>query len=313
MRDLPAFTDFHAAASAVLEELHRRIGFDLWMVTRVAGEEWIILQVEDHGYGVKPGSVFRWADSFCHEMVQGHGPCVAPRVIDVPAYAGAALGKTVTIGSYVGVPLRRSDGSLFGTICAIHPAAQPDQIAQEQSLVELMGRLLATVLNAELKTVDGTRREERLKAQAHRDPVTELYDLGAWKQLLMAEDDRCGRYGNPACVASIELTDVAPRYEAGDAAGAETLLRRSAGALGGVVRGIDVLARVDENRFAVLGVECDWIGAKALVRRLTEALAHERVNASIGVAHRAPPLTLEHAWRASEQQVARPESSDDAR
>ena len=59
-----AFHDFRAASAAVMQYLHhRRIGFDLWMVTRIAG-------VEDHGFGIAPGSVFRWADTFCIEMVR---------------------------------------------------------------------------------------------------------------------------------------------------------------------------------------------------------------------------------------------------
>src|SRR5215217_9591614 len=147
---LSAYPDFRSAASAVMEYLHRRIGFDLWMVTRVEGEEWIILQVEDHGYGVRPGSVFRWADTFCSEMVKGNGPHISPRSESCSAYAGAAIGKDVKIGAYIGFPLRREDGTLFGTLCAVHPASQPDHIAAEQPLVELCTRLLATVLNAEL-------------------------------------------------------------------------------------------------------------------------------------------------------------------
>jgi len=34
----------------VLAFLHRRLGFDLWMVTRTEGDNWIVLQTEDHGY-----------------------------------------------------------------------------------------------------------------------------------------------------------------------------------------------------------------------------------------------------------------------
>src|SRR5215212_2837610 len=109
--DHGAFHDFPAACAAVLQYLHRKIGFDLWMVTRVAGEEWIILQVEDHGFGIAPGSVFRWADTFCVEMVKGSGPNIAPRADCVKVYADAALGRNVRIGAYVGFPLMREDGS----------------------------------------------------------------------------------------------------------------------------------------------------------------------------------------------------------
>ena len=54
--------DFESAGRSILEFLHKRFGFDLWMVTRTDGDNWIVLQTEDHGYGVKPGTVFRWAD-----------------------------------------------------------------------------------------------------------------------------------------------------------------------------------------------------------------------------------------------------------
>ena len=70
--------DFERASQAVLEFLHRRLGFSLWMVTRVQGDDFIILQAKDEGYGVSPGTVIRWADSFCSQMVKGNAPRVAP-------------------------------------------------------------------------------------------------------------------------------------------------------------------------------------------------------------------------------------------
>ena len=74
---LGPYTDFESASRAVLAFLHDRLGFDLWMVTRTEGDDWIVLQSEDHGYGVKDGTVFRWADSFFSQMVLGRGPCIA--------------------------------------------------------------------------------------------------------------------------------------------------------------------------------------------------------------------------------------------
>lgn len=140
--------DFEGAAHAVLSFLHLRMGFGLWMVTRTEGEDWIVLQAEDHGYGVTEGTVFRWADSFCSRMVEGDGPRVAPDSDSVPAYATAAIGRHVKIGAYVGVPLRRGDGSLFGTLCAIDPQIQAESIVEEQQLIELLAGLLSTLLAA---------------------------------------------------------------------------------------------------------------------------------------------------------------------
>jgi diguanylate cyclase (GGDEF)-like protein len=294
-----AFHDFPSACSAVLEYLHRKIGFDLWMVTRVEGEEWIILQVEDHGYGVAPGSVFRWADTFCYEMVKGAGPNIAPRVDCVKVYADAALGRNVRIGAYVGFPLTREDGSLFGTLCAVHPAPQPPAITAEQPLIALLTRMLSTVLAADLRTADGARREERIAAQKFLDPVTDLYDARGWAMLLSAEEARCRAYGSAACVIAVDIAaqlERATQQQRGARAGDE-MLRIAARCITAVTREHDVVARVAPGSFAVLAVECDRAGAKALVARLNDSLAGERVDAVIATAHRAPPmLTLDHAW-----------------
>lgn len=102
----------------MLRLLHNRLGFDLWMVTRTEGDDWIVLHAEDHGYGIQDGTVFRWADSFCARMVEGEGPRIAPRSDAVPAYAAAPIGSQVRIGAYVGVPFasRHPTASLSETL-----------------------------------------------------------------------------------------------------------------------------------------------------------------------------------------------------
>ncbi len=151
MKALVPYADFSEASKAVLSFLHQRLGFNLWMVTRTEGEDWIVLDVEDHGYGVKKGNVFRWADSFCSRMVLGQGPCIAPNSQSIPAYANAPIGQQVPIAAYVGVPIHDADGGLFGTLCAIDPAPQKESLVDELPLIELLSRLLSSYLVAELK------------------------------------------------------------------------------------------------------------------------------------------------------------------
>jgi diguanylate cyclase len=303
MEPLGAFHDFRSAAAAVLQYLHRKIGFDLWLVTRVSGEEWIILQAEDHGYGVNAGSVFRWADTFCIEMVAGNGPHIAPRVDCVKVYADAALGRgNVKIGAYVGFPLVREDGTVFGTLCGIHPAPQPAAIVQESPLIELLTKMLSTILGAELRTVGGARREERIAAQRFLDPITDLYDRRAWTELLAAEEERCKLYGNAACVVVVDLGAQYARAQRQGVQAVDDLMRIAGGCVTAVTREHDVVARVGDATIAVLAAECDRAGGKALIARLNNSLAGEHVEAAIAIAHRSPPLlTLEHAWSDAER------------
>lgn len=285
----------------MLAALHRRLGFDLWMLTRTEGDDWIVLQSEDHGYGVEPGTVFRWADSFCSEMVKGNGPRIAPRSEAVPAYAAAPIGRQVKIRAYVGLPLVRADGGLFGTLCAIHPSSQPESIVEEQELVELLGALLSTILQNELKTVEETRRCEKLQAEALTDGLTGLYNRRGWDRLLAAEEQRCRRYGHPAAVLMVDLDDLKLVNDAQGHAAGDALIRRVGTALHRAARSLDVVARLGGDEFGILSAECDRAGGQALLKRVRETLAHAEVKASIGLAMRDPSAGLQDAWACADK------------
>lgn len=85
------FPDFGSAAGGVLDFLHERLGFALWLVTRVEDGRWVIEHARDEGYGVEVGDAFPFADTHCAQMVEGLGPHFAPETNTVPCYAAAGL------------------------------------------------------------------------------------------------------------------------------------------------------------------------------------------------------------------------------
>ena len=293
--DTPVLSNFDAAARAALSFLHQRLGFDLWMVTRTLGDDWIVLQAEDHGYDVKDGTVFRWADSFCSRMVQGLGPRIAPRSAEVPAYAAAPIGRQVEIAAYVGVPLMGGDG-LFGTLCAIDPRIQPEAIVQELDLVEMIAGLLSSLLRAEMQHANESRRADRAQAEALNDALTGLFNRRGWTRLLAGEEERCRRYGHPAAVLAIDLDDLKTVNDSRGHFAGDQLLAGAGAVLSGVARSADVAARVGGDEFALLAVECDAPSSAILTERLRVALVQAGVRASIGAAMRDPSRGLLHAW-----------------
>lgn len=301
MLDSQVFSDFDSAAHEVLTFLHQRIGFDLWMVTRLEGEDWIILQAEDQGYGVREGSVLRWADSFCSQMVIGNGPCVAPQSCIIPAYATAPIGKEMAIGAYVGVPIFYSNGALFGTLCAIHPTAQPEAVTAELPLIKLLAKLLSSLLNAELKSSEQARCAEQARAEASSDALSKLYNRRGWDQLLAHEEKRCHQYGHPACIISIDLDGLKQINDTQGHAKGDELIYKAGQAIRQAVRKQDVAARVGGDEFAVLCVECNFVNGKALMERIKAALALYPVNASLGIAPRQPNTGLLQAWEEADQ------------
>ncbi len=276
--------DFAGASREVLSFLHQRIGMDLWMVSRTDNEEWVVLAAEDHGYGVQQGDVFRWADTFCSRMVRGDGPRMAPRAVDVPAYAALPITARLPIGAYVGVPLIDAKGELFGTLCGLNPQPMPASIVAEQPMVEVLAGMLSGLLSAELNTSALTREAEAARSEALTDALTGLANRRGWEVALAAEEERCRRYGATACVVAIELDAVKSPAVSPEAH--DSLLVRAAQALRQTVRKPDTLARLDDDRFVVLGVECTTAEAMALLRRLEHGVQGAELSAALGMAMR---------------------------
>lgn len=294
---------FAEASRRVLKFLHERLGFGLWMVTRTEGNNWIVLHSEDHGYGVTPGSVFRWADSFCSEMVRGNGPRIAPDSARVPIYAAAPIGRQVPIRAYVGVPITFADGSLFGTLCAIDPSPAQESLLEEQALLDLQGELLSTILQLELRSVNEARRAERLEIESLTDAMTGLHNRRGWDVLMAGEEERCQRYGHPAAVFVIDLNHLKQVNDTYGHDAGDKLIIKAAEAMRSVARTNDVVARLGGDELALLAVECDLDGARKLAARLALAFEGQDISASIGMAMRDPVHDLGRAWKEADQRM----------
>lgn len=282
------FKNFEEAGQAVLKFLYQKFGFNLWMITRTEGDDWIVLQSEDNGYNVQPGQVFRWADSFCSHMVQGKAPRIAPRSEDIPLYVNAPIAKQVEIKAYIGQPLTKEDGSLFGTLCAIDPKPQSEAIIKEAGLIDLLGQMLSYILQGELREVEQIRQRERFKEEALNDSLTGLFNRRAWDKLVNLEEERCKRYGHPTAILMIDLNNLKTINDSlGHTAGDE-LIQKAATALKGCVRSNDIVARLGGDEFAILSIENNQVNAENLVNRVLQVFAEANISAAIGLAMRNP-------------------------
>lgn len=240
--------------------------------------------------------VFRWSESFCVHMVAGEGPRVAPRSNEIPSYASAPIASQLQISAYIGFPLQRADGTLFGTLCAIDPNPQPDSLLAEEQQLSLIAGLLGLILRLEISAADRMRTIEKHQLGGFTDNVTQAYNQRSWEIFLASEESRCSRFGHPAFVALFRLdTLAATRRNIGDAAG-DALLWRAAHILRTTSGHSDFVARLDDDTLCVLGVEYGSERASAQMSKLRQALSSSRVTTSDGFATRAPRETLFMAY-----------------
>jgi len=289
---LTPFKDFESASRAVLSYLHEQLGFGLWMMTRTEGSDWIVLQVEDHYYNVKEGTFFSWTDSFCSQMVQGFGPRVAPCSREIPVYEAAPIGQEVPIEAYIGVPVSHSDGTLFGTLCAIDPNPQNPNIAKQLPVIELLARFLATVLESDLKALEQERLLERIKQEALTDELTGVFNRRGWDKAAELEEERARRYGNPVCVMIIDLDDLKSINDNQGHAKGDERIQAAAKCIAETIRGNDIVARIGGDEFAVLAIECDKKCAEVIYKKISKVLCSNKIGASIGKAMRGSEMSI---------------------
>lgn len=290
--DMTSFPRFDSSCQAVLSYLHQRLGFSLWMMTRVTENDWVILHVKDHAYSLKAGMVLRWTDSFCSRMVEGYGPRVAPSSALVPAYVEAPIGQQLPIGSYIGVPVSNVDGSLFGTLCAIDPDSQDDSVCDQLPLVELYAELLGSVLNSEQTANEQTSYIDGLKLEASTDALTGLLSRNGWESALSHEEARTHRYGYSVSVFIIDIDGLKMVNDDRGHAEGDELIRKMAECLRSTLRDSDIVSRIGGDEFAVLALECGDSSVEKLRSKIKNSFLLYQLNASIGCAAHDPENDL---------------------
>lgn len=136
----------------------------------------------------------------------------------------------------------------------------------------LIRRVRASAAHSALVAKERADLLVKLEEVARTDDLTGLPNRRAWDEELPREVERARRDGTPLCVAFLDL-DRFKRYndEHGHQAG-DRLLKTVAAAWRERLRATDVLARYGGEEFALALPGCDIGDARALIKRMREAV-----------------------------------------
>lgn len=143
------------AISTILQVICRTTGLRYAAVARVTEGRWVCLASQDDlSFGLGPGFELKIETTICNE-IRGHGREIAiDHVALEDAWKNHHTPALYGFQSYISVPILRSDGGFFGTLCAIDP--NPNTLNNESVLG--MFRLFAQLITHELE------QHEHLKA-----------------------------------------------------------------------------------------------------------------------------------------------------
>lgn len=122
-----------------------------------------------------------------------------------------------------------------------------------------------------LQSLDAMRVE--LARLAQIDMTTHAYNRRFFLQMAQREFDRARRYHHPVSIIQIEIEDFAAIVAQHGSEGSDAVLRRMAGIALGGTRALDVVARFEGARFALLLPETDAACATRVAERLVQELA----------------------------------------
>ena len=295
--------DFRAEIRRILAFLQARFGFDLWMFTRVVGEEWIVVSSEDTGYGISDGDTFHWADSFCSQMVIGNGPQIAPDSDQVPSFKSAKIGEKIQIRAYIGVPVNQPNGELFGTLCAIDPNPKSTSLVDELPLINMFGSLIGRLIATEiqLQTLEQKALEARLASEY--DALTGIKNRLAWKQYIELEEARAITLATPVAVIILDLDDLKEINDSLGHQAGDKLLSNFSQILVGTVKSRGNVFRIGGDEFAILISNAHQSMVRQLFLEIRMMLDRARIQASAGIGFRSSTQNIEEAWEQADREM----------
>ncbi|MGE6319414.1 sensor domain-containing phosphodiesterase [Pseudomonas oryzihabitans] len=178
----------------VLHALRTHLDMDVAFLAEFRQQDRVFRNVDaEPDAPIKAGDALPLSQGYCQQVVTGHLPELIP---DTRAVGPARLipeTRSVPIGAHVSVPVRLSDGELYGTFCCFKYQPDPTLSPRDLELVRTFAELVADRLSLDVSSRRGqVEMRERIQGAvaAHQpsivyQPIYHLADLriAGWESL----------------------------------------------------------------------------------------------------------------------------------
>ncbi|HEY4192317.1 MAG TPA: GAF domain-containing protein, partial [Mesorhizobium sp.] len=137
------------AVPTILDVVCRTTGMGFAAVARVTESRWITCKVLDTiNFGLVAGDELKVRSTICNEIRQSREAVVIDHVAEDEAYHDHPTPAMYGFQSYISMPIIRSDGIFFGTLCAIDPRPARLKNPGTIGMFKLFAELIAAHLQA---------------------------------------------------------------------------------------------------------------------------------------------------------------------
>jgi signal transduction histidine kinase len=161
------------AVPTILSVVRDVTGMGFTAVARVTDIQWVACAVSDGiGFGLGAGEELPLHSTLCYEVRCSSTPIVICDAAIDPVYKDHHTPRIYSIRSYVSVPIIRSDGRYFGTLCAIDP--NPANVGSPRILAIFtkFARLIGESLDFDQSLVEA---QDELRSERERSALCEEF------------------------------------------------------------------------------------------------------------------------------------------
>lgn len=173
----PQTQDIHGATSTsddlidhLLSVARARLGMELSWLSTFVGDDQVFDQLSGSAaeFGLRAGAATPLSESICARVLDGRLPNLITDTSADPGTDSLAVTEELGIGSYVGVPIRDTEGVAHGMLCCINRGDAQHLVRSDVHTLELIAELLAEIV----KVGGPAERRRRLISSRVSEAIT---------------------------------------------------------------------------------------------------------------------------------------------
>nr|WP_232554353.1 sensor domain-containing diguanylate cyclase [Klebsiella michiganensis] len=248
-----------------------------------------------------------WNDSLCKRALDDR--CIFSNDV-AERWRSCLAAQDLGIATFFSIPVRLTDGSLFGTLCATSRARQPYNIEGEQ-VMNLFANLISHYVEKETLVQQLRAANVALEMHSYTDELTGLPNRRSLFKHLAAQFSQAREQQRSVLLIFIDLDDFKAINDRFGHPCGDSFLIQIGERLAARVRSSDIVGRLGGDEFLIVGPGPDSADQQEYIAALRQALAgiyflgEHRINypgASFGVIEADPwQIDVELALRAADE------------
>lgn len=162
-----------AALQRILRSARRHVGLEIAFVAEILGTDRVFRFV-DHDLAdvsLAAGERQQLDQSYCHYVLSGELPAFLPDPASHPVASELGLTTPVPVGTHLSVPIRFSDGRLYGTFCCFSRHVEQD-LDPDVRVIQMLAEVTADLLEELERSENQRRHREQVIRAVITDPTS---------------------------------------------------------------------------------------------------------------------------------------------